>query len=188
VRSEGFPPIARRDARVLVLGSLPGQESLRRRQYYAQPRNAFWPIMGALCGADPGLPYRARARRLAASGIALWDVCATALRVGSLDASIVAGSVVVNDFGAFLASHRQIRLVCFNGRAAAALWRRYVGPSLAPGARGLATLELPSTSPAHAALALPAKLERWRALRGALDAAAAPRDRRRAMARMGPRG
>jgi TDG/mug DNA glycosylase family protein len=168
MHSQGFPPIARRDARVLILGSLPGQESLRRRQYYAQPRNAFWPIMGALCGAGPELPYRARARRLAASGIALWDVCATAFRAGSLDASIVARSVVVNDFGAFLARHRDIRLVCFNGRTAAALYRRHVLPALAPGARGLATLELPSTSPAHAALSLPAKLERWRALEGAL--------------------
>ena len=168
MHSQGFPPIARQDARVLVLGSLPGQESLRRRQYYAQPRNAFWPIMGALCGAGPELPYRARARRLAASGIALWDVCAAAFRAGSLDASIVAGSVVVNDFGAFLARHRGIRLVCFNGRTAAELWRRHVQPALAPGAPDLATLELPSTSPAHAALSPAAKLERWQALAGAL--------------------
>ena len=168
MHSQGFPPVARRNARVLVLGSLPGQESLRRRQYYAQPRNAFWPIMGALCGAAPDLPYRTRTRRLAASGIALWDVCATAFRAGSLDASIVAGSVVVNDFGAFLARHIGIRLVCFNGRTAAALWRRHVLPALAPHAAGLATLELPSTSPAHAALPLAAKLERWRALTGAL--------------------
>lgn len=168
MHSQGFPPIARRDARVLVLGSLPGQESLRRRQYYAQPRNAFWPIMGALCGAGPQLPYRTRARRLAASGIALWDVCRAAYRAGSLDASIVAGSVVVNDFGAFLARHPGIRLVCFNGRTAAALYRRHVLPGLAPRLRALATLDLPSTSPAHAALSLPAKLERWRGLAAAL--------------------
>jgi double-stranded uracil-DNA glycosylase len=168
MHSQGFAPIARRDARVLVLGSLPGQESLRRRQYYAQPRNAFWPIMGALCGAGPELPYRARARRLTACGVALWDVCRTACRAGSLDASIVPASVVVNDFGGFLARHPRVRLVCFNGRTAAALYRRHVLPGLAPRLRALATLELPSTSPAHAALALPAKLERWRALGAAL--------------------
>lgn len=183
MHSQGFPPIARRDARVLIVGSLPGQESLRRRQYYAQPRNAFWPIMGALCGAGPQLPYRSRARQLAASGVALWDVCATAYRAGSLDASIVAGSVVVNDFAAFLAAHPRIRLVCFNGRTAAALWRRHVVPALPPGVHGLATLELPSTSPAHAALPLAAKLERWHALKGALGGspparAARPRPRR----------
>ena len=174
MHSQGFPPIARRDARVLILGSLPGQESLRRRQYYAQPRNAFWPIMGALCGAGPELPYRARARRLAASGIALWDVCRAAFRAGSLDASIVARSVAVNDFGRFLACHPRIGLVCFNGRTAAALYRRRVLPALAPAQRALATLELPSTSPAHAALPLAAKLERWQAVAAALASRPAP--------------
>jgi len=182
MHSQGFPPIARRDARVLVLGSLPGQESLRRRQYYAQPRNAFWPIMGALCGARPELPYPARTRRLAASGIALWDVCATAFRAGSLDASILAGSVVVNDFAAFLARHRRIRLVCFNGRTAAALYRRHVLPALPAGARALATLELPSTSPAHAALSPARKLARWRQLVGALGRRPRRRPARRAAA------
>jgi TDG/mug DNA glycosylase family protein len=168
MHSQGFPPIARRDARVLILGSLPGQESLRRGEYYAQPRNAFWPIMGALCGAGPERPYAARARQLAASGIALWDVCATAFRAGSLDASIVAASVVTNDFGAFLARHPDLRLVCFNGRTAGALYRRHVLPTLAPPARALPLLDLPSTSPAHAALSLADKLGRWQAIRTAL--------------------
>ena len=168
MRSQGFPPIARRNARLLILGSLPGQESLRRREYYAQPHNAFWPIMGALCGAGPELTYRARTRRLAASGIALWDVCAAAVRAGSLDAAIVAGSVVANDFGTFLARHPAIRLLCFNGRTAAALYRRHVLPTLAPELRRLPTLELPSTSPAHATLSRAGKLARWRAVGAAL--------------------
>jgi hypoxanthine-DNA glycosylase len=168
MHSQGFPPIARDDARVLILGSLPGQESLRRREYYAQPRNAFWPIMGALFGAGPRLPYAARARRLAASGIALWDVCAAAVRAGSLDASIVAGSVVANDLAAFLAHHPRVGLVCFNGRTAAALYRRHVLPTLPPGPRALPQLELPSTSPAHAALSFADKLGRWQAVGEAL--------------------
>ena len=84
----GFPPVAATGARVLVLGSLPGAESLRRREYYAQPRNAFWPIFGAIVGAGPALPYSARLARLEAAGIALWDVCASARRDGSLDADI----------------------------------------------------------------------------------------------------
>ena len=175
MHSQGFPPIARRDARVLILGSLPGQESLRRRQYYAQPRNGFWTIMGLLCGAGPSLPYRARARRLAACGIAVWDVCAAAFRAGSLDASIVAHSVVPNDFGMFLARHGGIRLVCFNGRTAAALYRRHVLPSLPARLAALPTVELPSTSPAHAALSHDAKLARWRAVAAALEAAAPAR-------------
>jgi hypoxanthine-DNA glycosylase len=168
VHSQGFPPIARRDARVLVLGSLPGQESLRRRQYYAQPRNAFWPIMGALCGAGPELRYAERGRRLRASGIALWDVCAAAVRAGSLDAAIEAGSVLPNDFAAFFARHRAVGLVCFNGRTAAALYRRHVLPTLGPELARLPTLDLPSTSPAHAALTRAEKLARWRAVGAAL--------------------
>src|SRR5258706_793678 len=110
--SRGFPALARADARVLILGSLPGAESLRQRRYYAQPRNAFWPVMGALFGAGPELPYATRVRRLLDARIAVWDVCARAFRAGSLDAAIDRASVVVNDFAPFLARHRQLALVC----------------------------------------------------------------------------
>jgi double-stranded uracil-DNA glycosylase len=174
VDSRGFPPIARADARVLVLGSLPGQESLRRRQYYAQPRNAFWSIMGELFGAAPTLPYARRVARLRSRRVAVWDVCARAFRAGSLDASIVPGSVIVNDFAAFFASHPRIRLVCLNGAKAEALYRRCVLPALAAPAAALPLLRLPSTSPAHAARPFAAKLAAWRAV----SAAAAPRGRR----------
>ena len=173
--SHGFPPIARRDARVLVLGSLPGQESLRRRQYYAQPRNAFWAIMGELFGAGPELPYRERVARLRAAGVAVWDVCARAYRAGSLDASIVAASVEVNDFAAFFRRHRRLRLVCLNGRTAEALYRRRVLPGLGDGARALPLASLPSTSPAHAARPFAAKLAAWRAVARAASARRAPR-------------
>jgi hypoxanthine-DNA glycosylase len=177
VDCRGFPPIARRDARVLVLGSLPGQESLRRRQYYAQPRNVFWRIMGELFGAGPELPYPRRVARLRAAGVAVWDVCARAYRAGSLDASIVAASVEVNDFAAFFASHPQIRLVCLNGRTAEALYRRRVLPGLEAGAGALPLAGLPSTSPAHAARSFAAKLAAWRAVARAARASAAPRPR-----------
>ena len=96
--SESFPPIAADGARVLILGSLPGTRSLADQQYYAQPQNAFWKMMGEFFGAGPELPYAARTERLSASGIALWDVIASAERPGSLDSSIVSRSVVVNDF------------------------------------------------------------------------------------------
>jgi len=84
-RSRGFPPIAAPDARLLILGSLPGQMSLARQQYYAQPQNAFWRIMGVLFGAGLDVPYEQRAGILMANRIALWDVCKTASRPGSLD-------------------------------------------------------------------------------------------------------
>jgi double-stranded uracil-DNA glycosylase len=183
MQSQGFAPIARVDARVLILGSLPGQESLRRREYYAQPRNAFWAIMGALFGARPELAYAARVRRLLTQRIAVWDVCAAAFRAGSLDASIVADSVVVNDFAAFFAAHRRIGLICFNGAKAYELYRRHVLPDLAGPSAGLPVAVLPSTSPAHAARSLADKLAAWGVARSGASRHAgrvAPRRRRAA--------
>ena len=164
MQSRGFRPVAARDARVLVLGSLPGQESLRQQQYYAQPRNAFWTIMGELFGAAPTLPYAARVAKLRSARVAVWDVCASAYRAGSLDASIRAGSVVANDFAAFFRRLPELELVCFNGRAAEDLYLRRVLPGLAGAARQLPLARLPSTSPAHASLTVAAKLRAWRLL------------------------
>ncbi len=164
MRDQGFPPIADAHARILILGSLPGQVSLQRQQYYAQPQNAFWKIMGRLFGAGPELPYEARTQRLVRSGVALWDVCAAARRPGSLDAAIVHSSVVPNDLAAFIASHPGIGLICFNGAKAADLYRRLVLPGL-PAALGAIRYEtLPSTSPAHAAMPFEQKLARWAAV------------------------
>jgi hypoxanthine-DNA glycosylase len=161
--SVGFPPIADARARVLVLGSLPGRRSLEMSQYYAQPQNAFWRIMGALFGAGLDVPYDERAARLRDRGIALWDVVAAAEREGSLDTSIVGASIVVNDFASFFARHRGIELVCFNGGKAAELYRRRVLATLPPLAAAVPTRSLPSTSPAHASLRFEQKLERWAA-------------------------
>lgn len=161
-KSVGFPPIARPDARVLVLGSLPGRMSLDMQQYYAQPRNAFWRIVEALWDIPRDAPYAARTRRLARERVALWDVCAAAVRVGSLDAAIVPASVEANDFAAFLARHPHVRAVYFNGAKSAELWRRLVAPTLHESLRALPTHALPSTSPAHQTLTFAAKLERWR--------------------------
>lgn len=160
--SSGFPPVARADARVLVLGSLPGQVSLAHRQYYAQPRNAFWKIAGELFGFDPALDYDARLRHLIESRVALWDTCAAAVRPGSLDASILRASVVPNDFAPFLLSHPQIRRICFNGATAAALFERLVVPGLPEPLHAVPRLRLPSTSPAHAGMSHARKLDAWR--------------------------
>jgi hypoxanthine-DNA glycosylase len=165
LHDRGFPPIADAHARVLILGSLPGQASLRRQQYYAQPQNAFWKIMGRLFDAGPELPYDERARRLVAQGIALWDVCAAAQRPGSLDASIVHSSVVPNDFAAFIGSHPRLHLICFNGAKAADLYRRLVLPTLPAAPRPVGYETLPSTSPAHASMRFEEKLARWSTVR-----------------------
>lgn len=159
-----FPPIADAHARVLILGSLPGQVSLQRQQYYAQPHNAFWKIMGRLFGAGPELAYAERTQRLVRNGIALWDVCASAQRRGSLDAAIVHSSVVPNDLAAFIATHPGLGLICFNGGKAAELYRRFVLPGLPDTGRAIRHETLPSTSPAHAAMPFEEKLMRWAAV------------------------
>lgn len=160
-RIAGFPPIAHSSARVLVLGSMPSAASLQAGQYYAHPRNQFWPIVGAICGFDPRAPYARRVAALCAAGVAVWDVVASCIRAGSLDSGIDEDSIVVNPFAAFLAAHLRIKRVCFNGRKAEAAWRRYVLPGLVMN-RELGYILLPSTSPAHAALSYRRKLTSWR--------------------------
>ena len=158
--SQGFPPLARKDARVLILGSLPSRASLLAREYYAHPRNAFWRIMREIAGAEGD--YAARCRSLQERGIAVWDVLSSSVRPGSLDADIDMTSAVPNDFGRFFSAHRHIRLVCFNGRQAQAMFRRLVQPALS--GRPLEFALLPSTSPAHASLTTAEKLESWRGI------------------------
>lgn len=165
MHAEGFPPVADSRARVLVLGSLPGPVSLRERQYYAQPRNAFWGIMGVLVGAAPEQSYETRLESLRSHHVALWDVCASAHRPGALDAAIRRASVVPNDFATFFTEHSELRLVYFNGKAAAELYRRKVLPGLPEELQALRYQTLPSTSPALAALTFAQKLERWKILR-----------------------
>ena len=162
--SVGFPPVADARARVLILGSLPGRQSLEKREYYAQPYNAFWRVMGNLLGAGPELDYAARLARLRARGIAVWDVLAAGEREGSLDSAIVPATILVNDFNGFYSEHSGICAVCFNGNTAANLYRRKVLPRLAAAAAALPTHVLPSTSPAYASLRFEQKLERWSAV------------------------
>jgi TDG/mug DNA glycosylase family protein len=152
-----FPPIAGPDARILILGSMPGAMSLRLGRYYAHPRNAFWGIMGELAGAGPDKPYDERTRILRSRGIAVWDVLKSCIRPGSLDADISVEEP--NDFAAFFAAHPRIAHVGLNGGKAAASFRKYGAPHLPP---GVAVTQLPSTSPAHAALDFARKCAAWR--------------------------
>lgn len=154
----GFPPIAAPDARILILGSMPGIASLEAAQYYAHPRNAFWPIMGALFGAGPEQPYADRTACLKAQRVAVWDVLQLCVREGSLDADIRAE--VPNDFAAFFAAHPRIRRIGLNGGKAAASFRKHAAMHMPVGAEAVI---LPSTSPAHAARSLETKLSLWRA-------------------------
>jgi TDG/mug DNA glycosylase family protein len=153
-----FVPIADQQARVLVLGTLPGEESLRRGEYYAHPRNLFWPIVFALFGAAPAPSYAERLAFVAAHRIALWDVCATGERDASADSSI--RRECPNSIDRLLDAHPLIRAVAFNGTGAQRLYDRHF-----PRRPDISYLALPSTSPAHARISFAGKLARWTSLR-----------------------
>lgn len=156
-----FDPIAAEDAEILILGSMPGQASLDAGQYYAHPRNAFWPIMAKLLGFDASLSYAGKIQALQAAKIALWDVLRCCARQGSADARIESERLAANDLPRFLGTHLRIKRVFFNGSMAESCYKRHVQPQID---RDLAYLRLPSTSPAHASMPFADKLEAWRAV------------------------
>lgn len=156
----GMPPIIGRGARLLILGTLPGDQSLRRRQYYAHPRNSFWPLVAALEEDVAPVAYARRVALLKRRRIALWDVLRSATRTGSLDTAI--RNAVPNDFEAFFARHPGIAAVAFNGQKARDLFRRHVASEAALENRGIAMLVLPSSSPTHVK-PFPEKLAAWQA-------------------------
>jgi len=159
-RSEGFAPIARPDARILVLGSLPGRKSLTEQQYYAHPQNAFWPIMRELFGVEGDYPDRCEL--LKEQHIALWDVLRSSVRPGSMDSDIRMDSAEANDFQLFFAGHKSIELVVFNGKKSKQMFDRFVDRTTIPGSTRC--VGLPSTSPAFAAMPFSGKLSAWRAV------------------------
>jgi hypoxanthine-DNA glycosylase len=176
VIKRSFPPIADQQARVLVLGTLPGEESLRRGEYYAHPRNLFWPIVFALFDAVPAPGYAERVTFVAARRIALWDVCETGEREASADSSI--RRECPNPIDRLLDSHPLIRAVAFNGTGAQRLHDRHFVRRL-----NINYLALPSTSPAHARIGFAGKLARWAVVR---EAACTPLKPLRALAPRGP--
>jgi double-stranded uracil-DNA glycosylase len=160
----GFAPVAGADARVLILGTMPGKRSLECRQYYAKRGNLFWPIMSEILGFSSDLSYTNREKQLKNNRIALWDVCETACRSGSLDSTIRLADVVPNEFGAFLSTHKNIELICFNGSQAARIYQRKVLRELPVEFQSIWTEILPSTSPALAKMNRREKIFRWRSV------------------------
>ncbi len=166
---QSFAPIENAKARVLILGSMPGKASLAAGQYYAHAQNLFWRILGEVTGAAPESPYSVRARALTSRGIALWDVLASCVREGSLDAAIDDTTISANDFVSFYRAHPRIAQVFFNGAKAEACYRRHVLPVLAQGFGPQQYSRLPSTSPANASISRAYKHRVWQqALRRAL--------------------
>jgi hypoxanthine-DNA glycosylase len=162
LRVRSFAPIADQKARVLILGSMPGNASLAAGQYYAHPQNLFWRILGEVTGAAAASPYAARVRALKSCGIALWDVLESCVREGSLDAAIEDGSIRANEFASFYSAHPRIHRIFFNGAKAEACYRRHVLPALAGAPATLDCHRLPSTSPAHASLSREDKQTQWK--------------------------
>ena len=146
---------------------MPGEASLTAGQYYAHPRNAFWPIMGKLFDADPARSYPERLERLSAARVALWDVIGTCRREGSLDSAIKADSIEANDLPGLLSACPLLTHIFFNGSAAETAFRRHV--RLPADKRNLHMLRLPSTSPAHAARGFDDKLAAWQVVRTAAN-------------------
>jgi hypoxanthine-DNA glycosylase len=159
-RARSFAAVAGAQARVLILGSMPGAASLAARQYYAHPYNQFWSILGEICGAARELPYPERLQQLQAHGLALWDVLHSCVRSGSLDSAIEHRTAQPNDILGLLQRHPGITRICCNGGTAHAALLRYFGAELT--ARRIAVCRLPSTSPANAACSRASKLAAWR--------------------------
>lgn len=148
----GFDPITRPGALAVILGTIPGQESLAAGEYYANTANAFWFIMERLFGAGRGVSYQERIETLVRNRVGIWDVLRSARRSGSSDSKIVRGSEEPNDFGPFFRAHSLIRIVFFNGGKAEELYRVLVVPSLSLSNGMPRTHLLPSTSPANTSL------------------------------------
>lgn len=166
VRLTSFPPVVDDDTRVLILGSMPGSRSLAEHEYYAHPRNLFWPLMEDLFGIERTWPYARRLEALLLCGIGLWDVLKHCEREGSLDASIVRHTEVPNDVAALLPRLPKLRAFAFNGRKAEQSFRRHVSPRLPPEAVGTIELvRLPSTSPANAGQSWADKRKQWEVIR-----------------------
>jgi double-stranded uracil-DNA glycosylase len=140
----GLPPIARNDARLFVLGSLPGDASLAARRYYAHSTNQFWRLLGAAIGDElQSIPYEDRLARLADRGIGLWDVIASATRPGSLDQAI--REAEHNRIEHLLHDFPDLRAIAFNGSTAAGAGRKLIGQP----PQGITLIDLPSSSAAN---------------------------------------
>ena len=156
-----FPPVVDARTRVLVLGSLPGEESLARRQYYGNPRNHFWRLMSEVIGRDlVPLAYEERLRTLLDSGVGLWDTVGAATRRGSLDGNIRLHQP--NALADLASTLPALRAVGFNGGKSASLGMKQLAR-----AERLALIALPSSSPAYT-LPFDVKLEEWLKLRAFL--------------------
>lgn len=153
-----FPSLSNPEATVLLLGTMPGVQSLVRNQYYGHPQNNFWRLVAAVFDEEVPTDYSQKKEMLLRNKIAVWDVLQACERLGSLDSAIV--KEVPNDFTSFLDEHPNITLIAFNGQKAAAFFKKHVRLN-----RDYRLVTLPSTSPANAGKTFEQKLEEWKVIR-----------------------
>ncbi|HSN47889.1 MAG TPA: DNA-deoxyinosine glycosylase [Flavobacterium sp.] len=159
MKKYSFPPISNPNATILILGTMPGAQSLAASQYYGHPRNAFWKILFSLFNTPFSVDYEHRKNVILENGVALWDVLEVCVRPGSLDSAIE--QEVANDFNSFLKVHPNITHIYFNGQKAAAYFRQHIKLD-----NEYHLVTLPSTSPAHAGKSFEAKLKEWSVILG----------------------
>lgn len=151
---ESFAAIEDQNTKVLILGTMPGVESLKHQAYYAHPRNLFWRILVEITGHELPKDYSERVQLSKSAGIGLWDTCQACVREGSLDSAI--SEETPNDIEGFVNSHPNLKAIAFNGKKAAQLFAKHIGAI--PGIR---LLRLPSTSPANAGVSREEKVREW---------------------------
>lgn len=163
-RITGLPPVEPAAARVLVLGSMPGIASLRSQQYYAHPRNLFWPLMQRYLAVDAAADYARRITQLAQRGVALWDVLASCHRPGSLDSAIKRDSERANPVPDLLCRHPALNRILLNGGRARDMFHRHLAADCMAVRPSLDIRALPSTSPANQSIPLAQREAAWAAV------------------------
>lgn len=158
VKIEGLAPVVNEHSLVIILGTMPSVESLRKQAYYGNDRNLFWKLMAQVTGKEVPFGYEERKEFLLENGIGLWDMCQTCLREGSLDSAIA--EETPNDIPSFVQKHPRIRAIAFNGKASAKLFAKYFGSI-----EGIELYSMPSTSPANAGIAWEMKVGEWSKLK-----------------------
>ena len=152
-----FPPITSQNPKVLILGSLPGDMSITKNEYYGHARNRFWKVLASLLQTDIPENYEQKVALVRSNQLAVWDVAMSAIRPGSLDTAIK--DELPNEIHQFLDKNSEVKCICFNGQKAAAMYKKHFQLQ-----DHIIYLTLPSTSPANAGCSLEKLIEQWKQL------------------------
>ncbi|MCF6365655.1 MAG: DNA-deoxyinosine glycosylase [Bacteroidales bacterium] len=157
-----FPSIVKPDAKILILGTMPGKTSLEINEYYGYKHNVFWKIMFELFEIEYSNNYKIKKSLLKNNNIALWDTLKYCERKGSLDSNIK--NEEINDFNVFFSEARNIKAVLFNGKSAYNFYKKHIGFN-----DDFRYYSLPSTSPANASMNFETKLKHWSIIKTLLN-------------------